>query len=102
MYKNLIYFILFFALSTTGCFHVHAVNQDILLPTAGKPIEYHASKTIWFRFNSENEFVEEARQEFLRMCKGGTIHSTTSRLSSENSFLHWNYNFKLTGICVKG
>ncbi len=84
-----------------GCMsYVHAVNQDELLPDPGLPVEVVREKRIWMGVNGDNAFVAEAHREFLAQCPGGTIHSVTTRLSSDNGFLHWDQRVRIAGICV--
>ena len=88
------------ALSMSGCAFVHSYNVDTIAPESGTVIVEEAEKTIWFRMNFDNQFVDEAYDRFMAKCPG-TLHSVTSRLSSENSFLHWYSRVRFSGVCVK-
>ena len=88
------------ALSMSGCAFVHSYNVDTIAPEPGTVIVEEAEKTIWFRMNFDNQFVDEAYDRFMAKCPG-TLHSVTSRLSSENSFLHWYSRVRFSGVCVK-
>ena len=83
-----------------GCSHVHSVHQDALEPTPGVAIDVVAEKRVWFNFNFDNDFIEEARARFVAKCPGGTIHSVSSRLSSENGVFYWDSRVRFAGICV--
>jgi hypothetical protein len=88
------------ALSMSGCAFVHSYNVDTLHPEPGELIVQEAEKTVWFRMNFDNEFIDEAYDRFIARCPG-RLHTVTSRLSSENSFLHWYSRVRFSGVCVK-
>lgn len=84
-----------------GCFSVHSVGQDTIYPQQGEQIEVTKSRRVWFRLNFDNDFAQAAHREFLSRCNGGKIHGVSTRLSTENSFLHWYYHIRITGYCVR-
>lgn len=87
------------ALSLGACAHVHSFNQDTILGGEGNFIETVGEKTVWFNFNFNSDFIDEAREKFMSECPDGQINGVSSRLSSENSFLHWTSRVRFTGYC---
>ncbi len=85
-----------------ACSHVHSYNQDGFLPAAGREISETREKTVWFNFNFENTFIEEARAAFYAQCQSGTVHGVSSRLSSENGVFYWISRVHFRGVCVSG
>lgn len=84
-----------------GCLaYVHNVYQDEVLPVAGTPITTTRERRIILGMNFDNDFVREARADFLAQCPGGTIHSVSTRLSSDNGFASWRQRVRLSGVCV--
>lgn len=92
--------VLILFVSLVGCSHVHSYNQDSFLTAAGRHIELTREKTVWFNFNFDNRFIEEARTAFFEECEGGTVHGVSSRLSSENGMFFWISRVHFEGICV--
>src|SRR5262245_2809781 len=86
-------------LSCAACSHVHSFNQDTILEGRGRYIEVTGQKTVWFNFNFDNTFIDDAYERFVAECPNGQISGTSSRLSSENSFLHWFSRVHFTGYC---
>lgn len=85
-----------------ACSHVHSYNQDGFLPAAGREISETREKTVWFNFNFDNGFIEEARAAFYAQCQSGTVHGVSSRLSSENGVFYWISRVHFRGVCVSG
>lgn len=85
-----------------ACSHVHSYNQDGFLPAAGREISETRQKTVWFNFNFDNSFIEEARTAFYAQCQSGTVHGVSSRLSSENGVFFWISRVHFRGVCVSG
>lgn len=85
-----------------ACSHVHSYNQDGFLPAAGREISETRQRTVWFNFNFDNTFIEEARTAFYAQCQGGTVHGVSSRLSSENGVFFWISRVHFRGVCVSG
>lgn len=86
-------------LSSAGCAHVHSFNQDTILEGKGRPIEVTGEKTVWFNFNFDDTFIDAAYEKFVDQCPNGQISGVSSRLSSENSFLHWYSRVHFAGYC---
>jgi hypothetical protein len=86
-------------LLTASCSHVHSFHQDQLDTTAGRPIEVVAEKRVWFNWNFDNDFIDDAYADFRARCPGGTIHGVSSRLSSENGFFYWYSRVRFAGTC---
>jgi hypothetical protein len=82
-----------------GCAHVHSFNQDTIVAGEGRFIETLGEKTVWFNWNFDSDFIDETHQRFLAECPEGQITGVSSRLSSENSFLHWKSRVRFTGYC---
>ncbi len=89
-------------LLSAACSHVHSFHQDKIDTTRGAAIEVVAEKRVWFNLNFDNDFIDEAYADFRARCPGGTIHSVSSRLSSENGFLYWYSRVRFAGVCVQG
>lgn len=89
------------ALSLGACAHVHSFNQDAILGGEAEFIETVGEKTVWFNFNFDSDFIDEARTKFMSTCPSGQISGVSSRLSSENSFFHWKSRVRFTGYCSK-
>lgn len=87
-------------LASAACSHVHSFHQDTLDAAPGTPIEVVAEKRVWFNFNFDNDFIDEAYADFRARCPGGAIHSVSSRLSSENGFFYWYSRVRFAGVCA--
>jgi hypothetical protein len=96
--RKLILFLIL-VVSATGCSHVHSFNQDTIMETRGRKIEITGEKTVWFNWNFDSDFIDDAYQKFLAECPKGQISGVSSRLSSENSFLHWYSRVHFAGYC---
>jgi hypothetical protein len=86
----------------SSCAHVHSFHQEPFDTSInGTPIVYEVEHTVWFRFDSNTDWLEEARDRFVAQCSSGQVKGVSSRLSTMNSFLHWNYHFRMAGTCVR-
>jgi hypothetical protein len=84
-----------------GCASVHSFHQEPFdTAQKGKVVAHEARHTVWMRFDSDTDWAQNARESFVAQCPTGKIEGVSSRLSTMNNFLHWNYSLRLSGVCV--
>ncbi len=90
----------FLLLFSVGCASVHSFHQEPFdVDAKGTLVAYEAEHTVWFRFDNDTSWVQAAQDHFLAQCPSGKIEGVSSRLSTLNSFMHWNYHLRLAGTC---
>lgn len=98
--------ILLICLLLTGCTHsVHQVSLSGFFDRdsikASKPVEGYAERKSILGFNSDNFFVDQAKENLESKCRKGKIVGITAEYMTSHGFFHWTDKLYLKGHCVR-
>ena len=88
----------------SGCVSLNSMSLTQIPVKRTNKIEASASKTIFFFFSFDNEFIDSVVAKLKRQCRGGQVKGVLTKDEVTNYFLMFVHKREVTatGYCSKG
>lgn len=86
-----------------GCVSLHSVSMTQIPADRSKRVHAEASKFMFLGIAFDNDYVEEARDQLAKKCKGGKVTGILTKDELVNYFLYIfaSRRIEADGYCVK-
>jgi hypothetical protein len=86
----------------SGCASINSVSLTPIPADRRNTVKAEKSKTIFFAFNFDNDFVDEVVSDLKRQCPNGKVTGLLTKDENINYFLYivWKKQITATGYCV--